>query len=154
MTSHLDKSALPDPVSYFEGQGLVLKGRGTWRTTSCTFHGGSDSMRINVQSGAWICMSCGIKGGDLIAYYMAAHLVDFPDACRALGAWRDGAPTRTKPMPFSARAALEVLERESLIAAVAAENVAKGIALSDTDCARLVVAAGRIRRVREGVTHG
>jgi len=41
-----EKSRLPDPVTYFEGQGLKLLGRGGWRTTKCLFHGGSDSMRV------------------------------------------------------------------------------------------------------------
>ncbi len=48
-----DRERMPDPVSYFEGEGLKLSGPGKWKTTGCTFHGGSDSMRINVASGAW-----------------------------------------------------------------------------------------------------
>ena len=65
-----DRSLLPDPVSYFENQGLALKGprSAKWKTTTCNFHGGSDSMRINVVTGAWVCMSCGEKGGDVLAY--------------------------------------------------------------------------------------
>ena len=65
-----DRTHLPEPVGYFEERGLVLTGpaRAKWRTTACTFHGGSDSMRINTQTGAWVCMAgCGAKGGDVLA---------------------------------------------------------------------------------------
>lgn len=50
-----DRTRLPEAVHYFESQGLTLKGRGEWRTTACTFHDGSDSMRVNVRSGAHGC---------------------------------------------------------------------------------------------------
>jgi hypothetical protein len=64
-----DRTLLPDPVTYFENQGLTLKGprSAKWKTTTCNFHGGSDSMRVNVATGAWVCMSCGEKGGDVLA---------------------------------------------------------------------------------------
>ncbi|MFY8042310.1 MAG: hypothetical protein ACOVOD_05230, partial [Rhodoferax sp.] len=64
---------LPDPVTYFEAEGLTLEGRGPWRTTECRFHGGSDSMRINTVSGSWVCMACNAKGGDVLAHCMAEH---------------------------------------------------------------------------------
>ena len=67
-----DRNALPDPLAYFEAQGLAFQERrGRWRTTRCDFHGGSDSMRVNVQTGAWCCMSCNAHGGDVLAYEMA-----------------------------------------------------------------------------------
>ena len=61
---------LPDPVTYFENEGLKLTGKSKWRTTACNFHGGSDSMRINTESGGFCCMNCGFKGGDVLAYHM------------------------------------------------------------------------------------
>ena len=48
-----DRRNLPDPISYYESEGLKLTSRGKWRTTACQFHGGSDSMRINADSGAF-----------------------------------------------------------------------------------------------------
>ena len=48
-----DRRNLPDAVGYYESEGLKLTGRGKWRTTECKFHGGSDSMRINTDSGAF-----------------------------------------------------------------------------------------------------
>ena len=57
------KDRLPDPVPYYESEGLVLKGRGKWRPTECRFHGSRDSMRINTETGGFVCMAaCGAKG--------------------------------------------------------------------------------------------
>ncbi len=47
----------PDPISYYESLGHKFITKGEWRTTDCTFHGGSDSFRIHVKSGAFKCMS-------------------------------------------------------------------------------------------------
>lgn len=150
MTFHRDR--LPEPAPFFEGEGLVLKGPGKWRTTSCTFHGGSDSMRVNVESGAWVCMNCGAKGGDVLAYHMESHGVEFIDACKALGAWEeDGRPSKAKPLPFSARSALEVIRFEALLCAVAACSLAKGIELASNDRERLIQAAGRIEFIAQEI---
>ena len=53
---------------------------------------------------------------------------------------------RCKPerRPFPAADVLRALEREALIAAVAASNLANGIELTDADRARLLVASERI----------
>lgn len=148
-----DRTRLPDLVTYFENQGLTLKGprSAKWKTTACNFHGGSDSMRINVATGAWVCMSCGGKGGDVLAYHMQAHGMKFVDAAKALGCWvDDGRPQlQTKPTPLSPRLALSVMAFESTLAAVAAGNVANGAKLTDADRARLMVAANRINRLVE-----
>ena len=145
------KSQLPEPVAYFESEGLTLQGRGKWRTTACRFHGGSDSMRINITSGAWVCMSCAAKGGDVLAHHMAEHGLDFINAAKALGAWHDdGKPSKPqRPKPIPATAAIQVLAFESNLAAVAAGNLAHGVKLTDNDRARLLVAARRIQHVAE-----
>lgn len=148
-----NRTLLPDPVIYFENQGLTLKGprSAKWRTTTCNFHGGSDSMRVNVVNGAWVCMSCGEKGGDVLAYEMKDSGKEFVDAAKALGCWvDDGRPqVQTKPMPLSPRMALSVMAFESTLAAIAAGNVAQGVTLTDADRARLIVAANRINRLVE-----
>jgi hypothetical protein len=144
----------PDAVSYFEGEGLRLVGPGKWKTTNCIFHNGSDSMRVNTETGGWCCMACGIKGGDVIAYQMASHGQEFIDAARALGAWDEGAAPRGirhKPMTFSPRAALELLRFDSLHVAVAACNVAQGVVLSDAARDALIQAAGRIQLISEEI---
>lgn len=144
-----DRNLLPDSMTYFEAQGLRLTGRGRWRTTECKFHGGSDSMRINTQSGNWCCMSCGLKGGDVLAYHMQLHGIEFIYAAKELGAWvDDGKPARQyKPAALSPRAALEVIGFECNLVAVAAGNIAKGVLLTDADRARVMTATGRINRV-------
>ena len=149
-----ERDRLPDPATYFEGEGLTLTGprSAKWRTTACTFHGGSDSMRVNTASGAWVCMGgCGARGGDVLAYHMAAHGLEFVDAAKALGAWvDDGKPLAPhRPTPLSPRAALSVLSFEATVAAVAAGNLANGVDLTDDDRVRLRLAAQRISRLVE-----
>ena len=146
-----DRNLLPDTTGYFEAQGLKLTGprSAKWKTTACPFHGGSDSMRINTATGAWVCMSCGESGGDVLAYSMKLHGLEFVEAAKQLGAWvDDGKPQRPqKPTALPPRAALEVMAFECCLVAVAAGNLAKGVTLSDADRARLMVAAGRINRI-------
>ena len=146
------KDRLPDPVAYFEAEGLQLHGRGKWRTTSCGFHGGSDSMRVNTTTGAYVCMAgCGAKGGDILTYHVTSHGLDFIAAAQALGAWQeDGKPNKPqRPKPLSAMAAIQVLAFESTLTAIAAGNIAKGCQLTDNDRARLLVASQRITTIQE-----
>ena len=145
-----DRRNLPDPVAFYEERGLVLTGRGKWRTTSCTFHGGSDSMRVNTDTGAFCCMAgCGARGGDVLAYFMADAGQDFVEAAKALGCWTDdGRPaTQHRPTALSPRQALALLGEESLLVAVCAGNLAHGVVLTDDDRRRLLQAAGRIDHV-------
>ena len=146
---NLIRENLPDPVAYFESEGLKLTGKGKWRTTECRFHGGSDSMRVNVRTGGWICMSCNAKGGDVLAHFMAEHGVDFIAAAQALGCWHDdGKPDKPhRPKPLPASQAIQVLAFESTLTAVAAGNIAHGVLLTDIDRARLYVAAQRIQAI-------
>ncbi len=145
-----ERDRLPEPQSYFEAQGLKLSRGKKWVTTGCAFHQGSDSMRINLHSGAWVCMACGAKGGDVLAYHMAAYGLEFIAAAKDLNAWvDDGRPAPTNPAPFTPRQALEVLLTEVNLIAIAAGNVAQGVALSDDDRTRLMQAAGRVLRIAE-----
>lgn len=147
-----DRTRLPDPVTYYESVGLKLTGPGKWKTTACHFHGGSDSLRINTASGAWVCMAgCGARGGDVLAYQMAAHGQDFVAAAKALGAWvEDGKPIpNRKPTPLAPRQALEVLAVECNFVAIAAGNLARGVALTNADLSRLLKSAGRLTRIVE-----
>ncbi len=118
-------------------------------TTPCNFHGGRATLRIHKERGAYVCMSCGAKGGDILAYHMASRGVDFVEAAKQLGAWvDDGKPVaRRKPTPLSPALAINVLQFESTLAAVAACNLANGVALTDQDKARLLTASGRINHI-------
>lgn len=146
-----DRTRLPEPIAYFEACGLSLSTKGKWRTTRCDFHDGSDSMRINVATGGWVCMSCAAKGGDVLAYEMATTGADFVNAAKTVGAWvEDGKPeTRGKATPLPARQAMSVLNFEATLTAVAAGNIANGVTLTDSDRARLFAAVGRITRLAE-----
>ena len=148
-----DRARLPDPTDYYTGTaGLIFRERkGKWRTTECRFHGGRDSMRINTSTGAFCCMAgCGARGGDVLAYHMAERGLSFTDAAKALGAWvDDGRAAPTRPAPLPARDALQLLAAESNLIAVAAANLAHGVALAHVDLARLLQAAGRITRIAE-----
>ena len=146
------RELLPDPVSYYEGQGLKLMGsrRAHWRTTECRFHGGSDSMRIMVATGAFKCMSlCGARGGDVVAYHMAAHGLSFLEAAKQLGAWvgSEIIQGHIRPTQFSARDAMRVVNFEVTLLAIEGSRMAKGIKPSPEDLERILVAAGRINHV-------
>ena len=147
------RNLLPDPTAYFENQGLKLTGprKAKWKTTVCNFHGGSDSMRVNIGTGAWVCMSCGVKGGDVLAYEITVTGADFVDAAKAIGAWADdGKPhTHQKPTPLSPRAALSAMAFEATLTAIAAGNIANGVVLTDADRSRLMTAASRINLLAE-----
>lgn len=108
-------------------------------------------MRVNVATGAFRCMNCGARGGDVLAYHMAESGLEFIEAAKALGAWiEDGKPRKPqKPTALPPRAALEVLGFEATLVAVAAGNLAKGVMLSETDRKRLLICASRINRVVE-----
>ena len=148
-----DRYLLPDATAYFEDQGLKLTGprKSKWKTTECKFHGGSDSLRVNTVTGSWVCMSCGVKGGDVLAYEIASTGREFVEAAKAIGAWfDDGKPyTPPKPTPLSPRAALSALAFEAMFVAICAANIAKGVVLTDNDRSRLMTAAGRINLITE-----
>lgn len=148
----LVREDLPDPLSYYldEFQGR-LKGGGIWRTACCPAHGGF-SLRVNIKTGAFSCLGCGdLSGGDVISYQMKVHHMEFVEACKSLGAWRDDGviPVSTKPTPLSPRQAIQMMAMESTIVAVEGARVANGYGLSDRDKTRVLRAAGRIGKIAE-----
>lgn len=52
----------------------------------CPFHEdrSAGSFKINIESGSYICFSCGTKGGDIIRFTMAKHGLLFYDALKLL----------------------------------------------------------------------
>lgn len=149
------RSRLPDPVSFFESEGLQLRGPGKWKTTRCDFHDGSDSLRINTESGGWVCMACGEKGGDVLAYTMRMHGLEFVEAARALGAYvEDGKPHRgaVRPAGLSMRDCMAVVSFELLVLGVVVSDLRAGKKPSDTDTVRLWQAIGRVGFVLDEAT--
>jgi hypothetical protein len=153
----LIRERLPEPQAYYEGQDLVLAGKGAWRTTRCVFHGGSDSMRVNLRSGGFCCMAgCGARGGDVLAYHMAVQGLGFIEAARDLDAWDEdasdtGTHPRRRPAGLPAREALALLRADAMVVAVAAGNLAQGVVLTDADRQRLQEAAARVQCIAEKV---
>jgi len=85
---HFERERLPDPVAYFAGMGLRFYGRGRWRSALCQFHPDArPSLRINIETGAFRCMACGAKGGDVLDFHRARHGLSFAQAAQDLGAW-------------------------------------------------------------------
>lgn len=80
---------LPSSITYYETQNIKLNGGGAWRDAICPFHPDTKpSLRVNVEKGAYRCMVCGAHGGDVLAFHMHKHGLNFVEACKVLGAWR------------------------------------------------------------------
>lgn len=152
MADGFDRQALPEAQSYFEQRSYVLTGKGRWRTTRCDFHGGSDSMRVNVRSGGWCCMACGAKGGDVLAFHMQINGMEFVDAARDLGAWAgDAAPAPWRAAAgLSSRDALELAAFEMKVALVVMSDARRGVLVAEPDWQRFLSAVGRVERLAEG----
>jgi DNA primase len=89
-SGRFDRSCLPAATTYFtEREQLRLFGHGIWRSARCPFRDDlQPSLRVNVEVGAFRCMACGAKGGDVMAFHMQRHGVRFVAAAKGLGAWK------------------------------------------------------------------
>lgn len=142
------RDQLPEPLDYYIGTvGLTLTGKGKQRQTRCDFHGGSDSMGINIETGAFLCRAgCGARGGDVLAYHMAANGLGFVEAAKALGAYReDGKPHRgsARPTPIPARDLLQSVAAELMPCAMVLSDALAG-KFNDDDYDRYRAAAARV----------
>lgn len=146
----LDRERLPAPADYFAEAGNPLRGPGKWKTARCDFHGGSDSLRVNSQTGTWVCMNCHGRGGDVLAHHMANTGVDFVTACKQLGAWvADGRPAPTRPLPVPARQLLALVASEAQLVAIVASDAAAHRPIQPLDAQRCQLAAGRIQHIAD-----
>ncbi|EXJ14594.1 CHC2 zinc finger domain-containing protein [Imhoffiella purpurea] len=52
----------------------------------CPFHDDQHrgNFRVNLDTGAFCCFSCGAKGGDILAFHQRRHGLDFPETIRDL----------------------------------------------------------------------
>lgn len=141
------KDHLPDTHSYFDSEDVRLVGRGAWKTGPCQFHGGGDSLRVNTKSGGWVCMACGVKGGDVLSYHMQMYGMEFVEAAKALGAYVEDDRRytgKTTPTTLSARDAMQVIAHELLVLFVVIADIRAGVIPPDDDWQRFVVGAGRV----------
>lgn len=85
--STFNRNLLPRPGEYYRQQGLRLTGGGEWKSAICPFHEDKNpSLRLRLDSGGFRCMACGVHGGDVLAFHMQLHKLNFMSAARALGA--------------------------------------------------------------------
>jgi hypothetical protein len=83
-----NRERLPHPADFYKNEGIKLLGTGGWRKALCPFHADTNpSLRVFFESGAFRCMACGARGGDVLAFFMQRHGVPFIAAAKALGAW-------------------------------------------------------------------
>ena len=83
-----NRDRLPPSAEFYASEGIKLLGGGAWRSALCPFHQDTrPSLRIFFSTGAFRCMGCGAKGGDVLAFHMLRHGLRFIDAATALGAW-------------------------------------------------------------------
>ena len=93
--SSFDRSALPPARTFYEDEcGKLSRPSRGWARARCPIHGGDNptAFSVNLENGGFFCHACGAKGGDLVAYVMQRDKLDFPSACKQLGAWRNIAP--------------------------------------------------------------
>jgi hypothetical protein len=147
--SAFNRAALPGWPSYADDRGMKLVGRGRWRTTRCDLHGGSDSLRVNTESGGWCCMACGAHGGDVLSHYMQITDADFREGALALGAWDQTKDRHTEreARTLAPRDAMEVIARELGVAVVVISDARSGLVPSDADWRRFLVAAGTVEKL-------
>jgi len=145
------RDRLPESASYFDTEDVRLIGPGRWKAGPCHFHGGSDSLRVNTQSGGWCCMACGAKGGDVLAYHMQRHGLGFVEAARELGAYvEDDKPhPRRAPTTLPAREAMQLVAHELRTAFVVIADIRRGVIPSETDWGRFVECAGRLETLAQ-----
>ena len=142
-----NRNRIPGWESYADAHGLSLMGRGKWRTTLCEIHADSTpSMRVNVATGGWMCMSCLAKGGDTLSHYMQRTGSTFVDAARALGAWDDAQPwgAAVRPTQLAARDALELAADDLRLLTLVLGAARDGVLPSDEDWQAFLQRAGRV----------
>jgi DNA primase len=78
------KQAISPACFYeFELPGFVLRRTEGWVDGGlCPFHDDHHrgNFRVNLDTGAFTCFACGVKGGDIVAFTQLRHELEFRDA--------------------------------------------------------------------------
>jgi phage/plasmid primase-like uncharacterized protein len=86
----LDKSRLPAARDYYAPLKPRRANSEGWAMARCVFHDDHNpSLSLNIKTGAFRCLACGVGGGDVLAFHMRKHSMSFIEAARDLGAIRD-----------------------------------------------------------------
>lgn len=88
-----DRALLPTPARYLDSRGLLPNDiRGAWAAIRCPAHKqgteANPSLRVSLEDGHFRCMTCGVKGGDILALHRLITGAGFVEAARELGALR------------------------------------------------------------------
>jgi DNA primase len=87
-STNFQRDRLPSSTTYYKAEGIKLVGGGEWRSALCPFHADKKpSLRVRLETGAFRCMACGVKGFDVLAFHRLRHGMTFVEAARDLGAW-------------------------------------------------------------------
>jgi len=115
----------------------------------CPFHLDNKlgSYRVNTETGAFKCFSCGVSGGDVIAHEMEKENISFQDALQNLAGEYDisGKTYKGTKRPFSARDALLTLTKEASIITLAASDIVNGREITASDLDRITQAWNRLQ---------
>lgn len=89
MVEAIDIKATASPESFYTARLTGMKSGAGWVEGGlCPFHQDTKtgSFRVNLDTGAYKCFSCGASGGDVIDFAMQQDDVDFPTTIKALAA--------------------------------------------------------------------
>jgi DNA primase len=85
-TNYIKSSILP--IDFYRQQlpCAIFKNKGWNNGGLCPFHSDNNpgSFHVNIQTGAFKCFSCGAAGGDIIAFAMTLHGLEFSEAIHQL----------------------------------------------------------------------
>jgi hypothetical protein len=86
--SALRRDRLPEPKDYYRKQFGTLPTRSDWFSARCPFHEDKNpSLSVNLAHGGCCCHTCGVRGGDVLAFHMRLKAIDFVAAAKDLNAW-------------------------------------------------------------------
>lgn len=90
---HYNKMLLPTPIAVLQQLGLPF-GKANFKgylKLPCPFHkdGAEKNPSLNLHqiNGHYRCHACGVKGGNILAFYMSITGKKFKTAAKELGAW-------------------------------------------------------------------
>ena len=128
-STRFNRANLPPPSAFYKqelGQLGRADSRGWVRCKQKCFNCGHGGFGVNLRSGGFYCLSCGVKGGDVLAFYMLRYRVDFVTAYRRLGACEDDpnpAESRRRREQEAERRAAEATCQEQVAEAARRERI-------------------------------
>lgn len=78
--------ALPDPLSFYQGEFPEIEESSEWVIVHCCFHyDNNPSLSINLVHGGFKCWACGTSGGDIVTFYIKRYGSSYSEAMTRLG---------------------------------------------------------------------